>query len=83
MAQAARVDERGRIKLSKEIVEPGSSVVIIDAENYFLGIPIQKDPLQSSGTWMKSSETVQSLKKFAEDQASKDGNTRVKRRRQI
>jgi hypothetical protein len=83
MAQVTKVDDRGRIKLSKNIAEPGSSVVIIDAETYFLGIPIERSPIQASGSWMKTKETVRSLKKIAEDEASRDAIARAKRRKQI
>lgn len=83
MAQVTKVDDRGRIKLSKNIAEPGSSVVIIDAETYFLGIPIERNPIPASGSWMKTIRDVQSLKKISEDEASKDAVARAKRHKQI
>lgn len=79
MAQVTKVDDRGRIKLSRELAEPGSSVVIIDADTYFLGIPIQKDPMRASGSWMKTKESLEILKKVAEEEASKDATARAKR----
>ncbi|MDH2900798.1 MAG: hypothetical protein PXY39_07475 [archaeon] len=81
MAQVTKVDDRGRIKLSKELAEPGSSVVIIDAQTYFLGIPIEPNPVQASGSWMKTKESIKTLKKIAEDEASKDAIAKAKRRK--
>ncbi len=83
MAQVTKVDDRGRIKLSKSIAEPGNSVVIIDAETYFLGIPIERNPVPASGSWMKTTRDVQSLKKIAEYEASKDALARAKHHKQI
>ena len=72
MAQVTKVDDRGRIKLSREIAQPGSSVVIIDAKTYSLGIPIEPRPAQSSGSWMKTRENVKALKAAAEDEAGNE-----------
>lgn len=83
MAQVTKVDDRGRIKLSRELAEPGSSVVIIDAETYFLGIPILKNPMQASGSWMKTKESLGTLKKLAEEEASKDAIARARRHKQL
>ncbi len=78
------MDDRGRIKLSKEIVEPGASVVIVDVpDSYFLGIPIKADPLTLSGSWVKSKATVGRLKALAEKNAAADALTRAKRRKQL
>ena len=79
----AKVDDRGRIKLSKSIAEPGGSIVIIDAKNYFLGIPIGARPVESSGSWMKTKESTASLKETAEEEASKDAIIRAKRRKHL
>jgi len=58
MVQISKVDDRGRIKLSKEIAKPGSSIVIIDARTYFLGIPIDRDRVNASGSWLKSDQEI-------------------------
>jgi len=39
-----KIDNRGRIRLPGKLAKYGS-VVIIDAGEYFIGIPIPKDPL--------------------------------------
>ncbi|MDA4129430.1 MAG: hypothetical protein OK457_01545 [Thaumarchaeota archaeon] len=82
MAQVSKVDDRGRIKLSKELAAPGSSVVIIDAQTYFLGIPIGSNPLRESGSWMKTKESVKRLKMIAENEAINDAKARAVRHKQ-
>jgi len=79
----AKVDDRGRIKLPREMVSPGESVIIIGANSYFLGIPIQPDSLMSSGSWLKGAPDVDQLKQAAEERAGEDARTRAKRRGQL
>lgn len=83
MADVVKVDERGRIKLSREVAQPGGSVVIIDARSYFVGIPIPPDPVQASGSWLSLKHDVAALKETAEREASNDAVRRAVRRRQI
>jgi hypothetical protein len=78
-----KVDDRGRIKLPREMVFPGESVIIIDANSYFLGIPIPSDPLLSSGSWLKEDRDVKELKRAAEDGAGEDARNRATRRKQL
>jgi hypothetical protein len=83
MAQVSKVDDRGRIKLSKEIAKPGSSVVIIDARTYFLGIPIERDRVNASGSWLKSDLEIRRLKSISEEEANRDAVEKSRRRRHI
>jgi bifunctional DNA-binding transcriptional regulator/antitoxin component of YhaV-PrlF toxin-antitoxin module len=78
----AKVDDRGRIKLPSDLVLPGEMVVIINADSYFLGIPIPRDPLMSSGSWLKRAEDVKELKRTAEEKAREDAVGRANRRKQ-
>lgn len=78
-----KVDDRGRIKLPRDMVIPGESVIIIDANSYFLGIPIPSDPLLSSGSWLKDKREVPKLKRVAEAEASEDARSRATRRKQL
>jgi hypothetical protein len=78
-----KVDDRGRIKLPREMVSPGESVIIIDANSYFLGIPIPSDPVLSSGSWLKEGRDVKELKRAAEDSAGEDARDRATRRKQL
>lgn len=79
----AKVDDRGRIKLPPDMALPGETVVIINADSYFLGIPIPPDPLMSSGSWLKQSQDIKELKQIAEEKAREDAVRRAKRRKQF
>jgi hypothetical protein len=83
MARISKVDDRGRIKLSKEIARPGTSVVIIDARTYFLGIPVESDRVKDSGSWMKTKLKLRDLSSIAEAEASQDAVTRAKNRKHL
>jgi hypothetical protein len=83
MAEVAKVDDRGRIRLPRGMAQPGGSVVIVGSRSYFLGIPIPPDPLQSSGSWLRVKEDATSLKKKAEEEAASDAVKRATRRGQL
>ena len=83
MAQVSKVDDRGRIKLSKEIAKPGSSIVIIDARTYFLGIPIERDRVKASGSWLKSDLEIRRLKSISEEEANRDALEKSRRRKHV
>jgi len=82
LAEVAKVDDRGRITLPREVASPGESVIIIGAHSYFLGIPVAADPLMSSGSWLSDNRDVIVLKKAAEERARDDAIARAKRRKQ-
>jgi hypothetical protein len=82
MAEVAKVDDRGRIRLPRGMAQPGGSVVIVGSRSYFLGILIPPDPLQHSGSWLRVKEDVTSLKKEAEEDAASDAVKRATRRGQ-
>ncbi|MDG6925014.1 MAG: VapB-type antitoxin [Nitrososphaerota archaeon] len=83
MAEVAKVDDRRRITLPREVgVSPGESIIIIDAHSYFLGIPISSDPLVSSGSWLNDARDVKELKREADRRAEEDATSRAKRRNQ-
>lgn len=83
MTQVSKVDDRGRIKLSREIAKPGSSVVIIDARTYFLGIPIERDRVKASGSWLKSERETKQLKSISEEEASNEAFEKARRRKHL
>ena len=79
MGYVVKVDDRGRIKLPKKLANAGS-VIIIDAETFFIGIPVPKDPLAATGGIIKTDLSVKELKELAEKEAEKDALERAKRR---
>ena len=71
MGYVVKVDDRGRIKLPKNLAN-ADSVIIIDAGTFFVGIPIPKDPLAETSGIIKTDLSVKELKDVAEKEAEKD-----------
>ncbi|AWR94015.1 VapB-type antitoxin [Acidianus brierleyi] len=79
MGYVVKVDNKGRIKLPKGLDE-ASSVIIIDAGTFFVGIPVPKDPLAKTSGIIKTDLSVRELKELAEKEAEKDALERYQRR---
>ncbi|QXJ32557.1 VapB-type antitoxin [Saccharolobus shibatae] len=71
MAYVAKVDDRGRIKLPKNLAN-ANSVIIIEAGTFFDGIPIPKDSLAETSSIIKTELSVKELKEIAEKEAGRD-----------
>ncbi|MEM1626858.1 MAG: VapB-type antitoxin [Sulfolobaceae archaeon] len=71
MGYVVKVDDRGRIKLPKNIAK-ADSVIIIDVGTFFIGIPIPKDPLAETSGVIETNLSVKELKEVAEKEAEKD-----------
>lgn len=67
----AKVDDRGRIILPKNLAK-ADSVIIIDVGTFFVGIPIPKDPLVETSRIIETNLSVKELKEIAEKEAEKD-----------
>ena len=78
MVSVVKVDDEGRIKLPGRLAKYGS-VVIIDVGEYFIGIPIPKDPLAATSGIIRSGESIEELKRKAEEDAAKDALERAGR----
>ncbi|ADN50713.1 hypothetical protein [Vulcanisaeta distributa] len=78
MGSVVKIDNRGRIRLPGRLAKYGS-VIIIDVGEYFIGIPIPKDPLTATSGIIKSEKSVGELKKEAEEEAAKDALERARR----
>ena len=74
------VDDRRRIKLPKEIVNPGDKVVMLIVGSRIVLIPIPPRPLEASGSWLRSGLTIRELRRLAEKGAVEDVVRRLKRR---
>ena len=66
-----KVDNRGRIKLPKDMAK-ADSVIIIDVGTFFIGIPIPKDPLAETSSIIRTELGVKELKEIAEKEAERD-----------
>lgn len=71
MGYVVKVDDRGRIKLPKDMAK-ADSVIIIDAGTFFIGIPIPRDPIAETSGIIKTNLSVRKLKEVAEKEAEKD-----------
>lgn len=71
MGYVAKVDDRGRIRLPKNLAK-ADSVIIIDVGTFFVGIPIPKDPLAETSRIIETNLSVKELKEIAEKEAEKD-----------
>ena len=78
MVSVVKVDDEGRIKLPGRLAKFGS-VVIIDFGEYFIGIPIPKDPLSATSGVIRSGESIEELKRKAEENTAKDALERARR----
>ena len=78
MVSVVKVDDEGRIKLPGRLAKFGS-MVIIDFGEYFIGIPIPKDPLATTSGIIRSGESIEELKRKAEEDAAKDALERARR----
>ena len=81
----ARMDEKTRITLTKEVASRYSSdeFVIVPMKNEILLIPVSKDPLkalQEEGKKIPKHLTVADLKKIARQEMEKEIKERLKRR---
>ncbi len=65
MGYVVKIDDRGRIKLPKNYSSM-SSVIILDLGNFFIGIPVPKDPILSSSNVIKSERDTIKLRNEAE-----------------
>ncbi|BFI74554.1 VapB-type antitoxin [Sulfurisphaera ohwakuensis] len=71
MGYVVKVDNRGRIKLPKNLAN-ADSVIIIDAGTFFIGIPIPKDPLAETSDIIETKLSIKELKEIAEKEAEND-----------
>jgi len=77
-----KIDDRGRIRLPGRLAKFGS-VIIIDVGEYFIGIPIPKDPLAATSGIIRSEKSIEELKKEAEEDALRDALERARRMRHV
>ncbi|MBB5254037.1 VapB-type antitoxin [Sulfurisphaera ohwakuensis] len=68
MGYVVKVDDRGRIKLPKNLAN-ADSVIIINAGTFFIGIPIPKEPLAETSGIIETKLSIKELKEIAENDA--------------
>jgi len=76
-----KVDDRGRLTLSREL-KGADKAVVINAGTFIVVIPLPKHPEIHALGWLASKKNTSSLKKIAEEKAREDAVSRARRRRQ-
>ncbi len=80
MATVVKVDDRGRIKLPRNLVKPREKVLVIPAGSRIVVIPIPPRPLVTSGSWLKISIDRKRLREIVDEEALKEISEKLKRR---
>ncbi len=76
------VDERGRLTIPSELQVRNTKATLIPAGPFLIVIPLPKQPLTVSSSWLRTKLTRKELKALAEKQGRKDAVKRARRRKQ-
>jgi virulence-associated protein VagC len=77
------VDSRGRLTIPREFELRDAKATLIPAGPFLIVVPIPRQPLEASASWLDSTSSRKELKGMAEKVARKDAIRRAKRRKQI
>ncbi len=80
MATVVKVDDRGRIKLPRNLVKPREKVLVIPAGSRIIVIPIPPRPLAASSSWLKISIDRKELREIVDEEALKEISEKLERR---
>lgn len=75
------VDERGRLTIPSELRVRDTKATLIPAGPFLIVVPIPRQPLEASGSWLHTKLSSKELKALAEKQARKDAVRRARRRK--
>ena len=78
----AKVDERGRMTIPKELGVRDTRVVIIPAGSLFV-VPLPTKLHKHTSSWLPSKHRKKKLKELAEKSAFKGAAERARRRKQL
>jgi len=67
-----KVDDRGRIKLSKDIAAPGDRFLVIPVGGRIVLLKISPKPVEASSSWLHTEKDKRELRSIAESQAIKE-----------
>jgi virulence-associated protein VagC len=76
------VDERGRLTLPSEFRVRDTRATVIPAGSFLVIIPIPRQPLEASASWLQTKLGRKELKALAEKQARRDAVKKARRRKQ-
>ncbi len=74
------MDDRGRIKLPRDIVSPGDRILVIPAGRRILLIKIPTKPIEASSSWLKTEKGKKELRALAESLAIEEVEMKLRRR---
>jgi virulence-associated protein VagC len=77
------VDNRGRSTIPKEFELRDTKATLIPAEPFLIVVPIPRQPLEASASWLDSASSRKELKGMVEKVAREDATGRARRRKQI
>lgn len=77
------VDDRGRLTIPREFEVRGTKATLIPAGPFMIVIPIPRQPLEASASWLDTKLSRKELKTVAEKVARRDAVRRAKRRKQV
>jgi len=80
MAYIVKADDRGRIKLPKELVSPGDRILVLSTGRRFILVKIPPKPLEASSSWLKTKKSRDELKTLAESRAIEEVEEKLRRR---
>jgi bifunctional DNA-binding transcriptional regulator/antitoxin component of YhaV-PrlF toxin-antitoxin module len=80
LAYVVKVDDRGRIKLPKDIAAPGDRFLIIPVGKRIVLLKIPPKPIEASSSWLHTEKDKRELRFLAESQAIKEIEDKLKRR---
>lgn len=76
-----KIDNRGRITLSREL-RGGDKAVVINAGTFIVVIPLPSRPEIHALGWLGSKKSTINLKAIGEEKAREDAVSRARRRKQ-
>jgi hypothetical protein len=80
LAYVVKADDRGRIKLPKDIVTPGDRFLVIPVGRRIVLLKIPPKPVEASSSWLRTEKDKGELRSLAESQAIKEVEDKLRRK---
>jgi len=75
-----KADDRGRIKLPKNVIFPGDKILVIPVGRRITLIKIPPKPVEMSSSWLKTEKGKGELRVLAEFRAMEEAEMKLRRR---
>ncbi len=80
MGYVVKADDRGRIKLPKEMFSPGDRVLVLPAGRRVILIRVPPRPLEASSSWLRTEKSREELRALAESRALEEVGEKLGRK---